>query len=137
MNTPVKKTQDEEHLDLLGIFFYVLGGMTAFFACIPIIHLIIGLSLVFGQIDVPEDERFIGWFFVAIAVVIILIGWTIAICLLVTGSKLRKRQSYTFCMVIAAIACLNMPLGTILGVFTIVVLSRDSVKALFEEVRVG
>jgi hypothetical protein len=33
----------------------------------------------------------------------------------------------------AAIACLFMPLGTILGVFTIIVLIRPNVKALFEQ----
>jgi hypothetical protein len=31
----------------------------------------------------------------------------------------------------ACIECLFIPFGTILGVFTVVVLSRESVKALF------
>jgi hypothetical protein len=31
----------------------------------------------------------------------------------------------------ACIECLFLPFGTILGVFTIIVLSRESVKALF------
>jgi hypothetical protein len=34
-------------------------------------------------------------------------------------------------MVIAALLCMFMPFGTVLGVFTIIVLVRDSVKALF------
>jgi hypothetical protein len=33
--------------------------------------------------------------------------------------------------VIAAIACLQMPIGTILGVWTIVTLSKPQVKELF------
>jgi hypothetical protein len=33
--------------------------------------------------------------------------------------------------VIACIECLFMPFGTILGVFTLIVLSRESVKKLF------
>jgi hypothetical protein len=45
---------------------------------------------------------------------------------------LSERRNPTFIMVIAAIQCLNMPLGTALGVFTIVVLQRASVKRLFE-----
>jgi hypothetical protein len=35
----------------------------------------------------------------------------------------------------ACVACLSVPLGTVLGVFTIIVLMRPSVKALFAEVR--
>jgi hypothetical protein len=30
---------DEQHLQLLAIFHYVVGGMTALFACMPLIHL--------------------------------------------------------------------------------------------------
>ena len=37
-----------------------------------------------------------------------------------------------YCIVIAAICCLSVPLGTILGIFTIIVLQRDTVKALFD-----
>ena len=35
-------------------------------------------------------------------------------------------------MVVAGVACTFAPLGTALGVFTIIVLMRDSVKELFE-----
>jgi len=35
-------------------------------------------------------------------------------------------------MVIAGLSCLNMPLGTVLGIFTLIVLSRESVKVLFK-----
>jgi len=55
----------------------------------------------------------------------------IGILLFKTGRNLSNRQSYTFCFVVACISCLLMPLGTILGVFTIVTLSRESVKAIF------
>jgi len=34
--------------------------------------------------------------------------------------------------VMAAIECIFMPFGTVLGVFTIVVLARPSVKEMFE-----
>ena len=35
-------------------------------------------------------------------------------------------------MVIAALECLSVPLGTLLGVFTLVVLSRPSVRDSFD-----
>ena len=34
-------------------------------------------------------------------------------------------------MVIAGINCLHIPLGTLLGVFTLVVLGRESVRKLY------
>jgi hypothetical protein len=62
----------------------------------------------------------------------ILAGWSLAICLLIAGSYLTSRKHYTFCLVIAAISCMLMPFGTVLGVFTIIVLMRPSVKEMFE-----
>ncbi len=36
-----------------------------------------------------------------------------------------------FCLIVAGIECLLMPYGTVLGVFTIMVLMRESVKERF------
>ena len=62
----------------------------------------------------------------------IVVAWTVVILLLVAAARLRRRTSRTFCMVVAGISCLFMPIGTVLGVFTIIVLARPTVKALFE-----
>lgn len=127
--------QDTQHLNLLSIFYYVVAGLAALFACIPFIHLGIGIAMLAGALPPPENgERipeFVGVIFVAIAGFMILVGWTLAVLLLITGRFLSKRKHYTFCFVIAAISCIFMPFGTILGVFTIVVLSRPSVKEMF------
>ena len=63
--------------------------------------------------------------------VIIFCGLTFAIFLAVAGRRLTQRTSYTFCLVMAGCECLLMPLGTALGIFTIIVLMRPSVKELF------
>jgi hypothetical protein len=36
-----------------------------------------------------------------------------------------------FCLVMGGVECLFMPFGTVLGVFTIIVLMREPVKQLF------
>ena len=54
-----------------------------------------------------------------------------AICILIAGRSLALRKRYSFVLVMACIECLFIPFGTILGVFTIVVLSRESVRGLF------
>jgi hypothetical protein len=132
--------QDQEQLRLLSIFHYVIGGLMALAACLPIIHLCFGIAMIV-QPDAfkgnrPEQDfplQAFGWFFVAFASVAILIGWTCAVLVVVAGRNLARHRHYTFCIVIAAVACMFVPLGTILGVFTIIVLLRPSVKALFEQ----
>ena len=130
-----RQNTDHEHLKLLSIFHYVVGGMAAFFACIPILHLVIGLIFIlapgkFGQ-GSQQPPAFIGWFFVVFASIFILLGWTLAILILLAGRLIARRKHYTFCFVAACVECLFMPFGTVLGVFTILVLNRQSVKELF------
>jgi hypothetical protein len=51
---------------------------------------------------------------------------------LVLGSTyLNRRLHYMFCLVMAGISCAFFPFGTVLGVFTIVVLSKPEVRAAF------
>ncbi len=125
-------SQDLEHLKLLSIFHYVVAGLAGLFSLIPVVHLVIGVGLATGTLE-PEDAaaRVVGWFFVAFAGAFILAGLTFAVCLAVAGRFLARRQHYTYCLVMAAVACIFMPFGTVLGVFTIIVLVRESVKELF------
>ena len=44
---------------------------------------------------------------------------------------LAARRRWLFCMIIAGIQCAFVPLGTVLGIFTLIVLQRDSVRRLF------
>ncbi len=130
----VTSNQDLEYLKLLSIFHYVAAGLTAVFALLPIFHLAIGIAIVSGAFDDQSGEappEFFGWMFIIIPGMMMAIGWTFAILIAIAGRKLSRRTSYTFCLVIAGIECLMMPYGTILGVFTIIVLMRPSVKELF------
>ena len=126
---------DNEHLRLLSIFHYIKGGISALFACIPIIHVVIGLVLIlaserFGHSG-NHPPAFLGWLFLILGTSIILLGWTFAVLLVIAGTCIARRKHYTFCFVLACVECLSVPFGTVLGVFTILVLARQSVKELF------
>jgi hypothetical protein len=128
---------DNEHLKLLSIFYYVKGGITALFACIPIIHVVLGLVFiiaphVFGHGN-DQPPPFLGWLFLILGSFLILFGWTFAVLTLLAGRCIGRRKHYTFCLVVACIECLSVPFGTVLGIFTILVLNRASVKALFKQ----
>jgi len=127
-------TQDEQYLNLLSIFHYVVGGITALFSCFPFFHMAMGIAMLSGAFD-GEDvpPKFFAWFFIIVPAIFILGGWALSVLMIVAGRKLRRRTAHTFCIVIAAIECILMPFGTVLGVFTIVVLTKESVQKLFED----
>ena len=127
--------QDHEHLQLLSVFHYVIGGITALFSLFPIFHLIFGLVMVLAPGKIEGNggapPAFIGWFFVIVAGAFIAVGWMIAAAIIATGRFLAKRKHHLFCLIVAGFECLLMPIGTVLGVFTIIVLMRESVKQSF------
>ena len=123
--------QDLEHVKLLAIFHYVVAGMTALFACIPFIHFFMGLALATGVLDADPEAQPIGIGLMIFAGLFILAGWTLAALIAFAGRSLQTHKRYTYCLVMGGVECIFMPFGTVLGVFTIIVLMRDTVKELF------
>ena len=131
-------TDDDKTLDLLAMFHYIVGGITAFFSCFPFIHLFLGISIVSGDfIDskgaIGPPEALFGWIFIILGATFIIFGWALAVCMIIAGRYIKQRKKRMFCFVIAAIECMLMPFGTVLGIFTLINLNKDSVKALFNE----
>ena len=125
--------ETDKQLDLLGLFHFILGGLTALFACLPLIHVGVGAALLLGTFDSGEAApRFVGWIFVLMGSLFVLGGWALAAAMIAAGRMLRRRKSRTACQVIAALECLLMPLGTLLGVFTLMALSQDRAPDLFD-----
>lgn len=129
--------RDKEHLQLLAIFHYVVAGLAALFSFFPLLYTTVGAIFIFAArhgTAKPGEElppEFLGWIFAVIGSVLFLIGLAMAICILIAGRSLALRKRYSFALVMACIECVFIPFGTILGVFTIVVLSRESVRGLF------
>ena len=137
----VNPSQDTEQLRLLSIFHYVVAGIVAMFSMFPILHLAMGIAIVAGAFDDVENgdspPAFFGWIIIMFAAVIILCGLTMAICVAIAGRRLGHNRSYMYCLVVAGIECMFMPIGTVLGVFTIIVLMRPTVKELFGVVQIA
>ncbi len=133
----MKSDPDLDHLRLLSIFHYVVAGLVTLASCALIFHLLIGLAVLFGVSEELQNNThgppplFFGVLFTVIPACFMLCGFTLALCLAIAGRSLSRCRRYTFCLVIAAIECLFMPFGTALGIFTIIVLSRPTVKDLF------
>lgn len=130
---------DEEHLRLLTIGHYITGGSCIAFASIFIFHFI------FVLIASTNPEFFAAQgadasgappdgvmkVFAVVLGVLILAGWTFGGLTIYAGRCIKRRTHRSFTFVMAALNLMFMPLGTVLGVFTLMALSRASVKRLY------
>lgn len=127
--------RDAEHLRLLSTFHYIYAGVNAAYALIPIIHVCAGAAMLAGSVagkfghDGPP--AFLGLLFILIGGAIIILGLVHAALNFFAARFIAAREHYVFCFVAAVVNCIFVPLGTTLGIFTLVVLTRDGVKALF------
>jgi len=133
------KTQDEQHLDILSILHYVYGGLMAFGGFIPLIYVAMGFFILSvssmpgsgrGRGSPPPPE--VGYFMIVVGLVAAVLLWVMAVLIAMSGRFISARKKRMFCLIIAGIECVNMPLGTILGVFTIIILCKETVTPLFE-----
>ncbi len=134
-------TADEDkYLTVLSVIHYVLAVPVFFIGCFPLIHLTVGLGMLFGDFpaasgSAPPPEGLLGMvggMFVVIAGLIITIFWGLSASMVAVGRSLQKRRFHTFCLVIALLEATFAPLGTILGLLTILLLVQPSVRARFE-----
>ena len=131
--------KDLEHLKLLGIFHYIWGALSL------IGGIIIGVYfLVFGVIlmnNPPTSTSFedsgtasmAGGILIGVGVILFLVVVVYGILTLMAGGKYRKHQGgYWFCFILAIVTLVigGIP-GIVLGIFSLMVLSRESVKTLF------
>jgi len=131
---------DEEHLKLLSIGYMVSAGMSAFCSLFGVLYGFMGVIM--GTVFNAKAETavragqappaLVGRFFAIIGFAIFLLLIILAVLKLLTALRIKRRRSRIFCMVVAGISCFGIPYGTLLGVFTFIVLGRDSVRQLFE-----
>ena len=131
--------KDLEHLKLLGIFHYIWGALSLIGGIvIGGYFLVIGIILMNNPPTSTSSEdsgtaSMVGGILIGVGVVLFLIVVVYGILTLMAGGKYRKHQGgYWFCFILAIVTLVigGIP-GIVLGIFSLIVLSRDSVKALF------
>jgi hypothetical protein len=133
-----QRRKDQQHVRFLAIFHFVFAGLGLVGIGCLFLHYFI-LHTVFsnpgmwksqnGSTPPPRAffEVFI-WFYLFFGGLLLMGMVSNAL----SGVFLSQRKHRVFSMVIAGLDCLQVPFGTALGVFTILVLSRDSVQELYE-----
>ena len=140
MTVPVEqRAADSAHVRTLAICHYVWGGMLAAISSVFLMHVAMGLVMIFspGVFSGPSGSNpppaFMGWFFVGIGATFVTLGWTVGGLTIYSGRCLHKLRRRTFSLVLAGVNCLFAPFGTVLGVFTFLVLLRPSVIAMYQQ----
>jgi hypothetical protein len=133
-----QRRADADHLRLLSIFHFIGAGL----ALLGLGFLGVHYLFMHAFLDnpdmwrnqrgaVPPPREFFAmfkWFYVMFGV------WLVAsfILNLLSGAFISRRENRTFSLVVAFINCIHIPFGTVLGVFTIIVLLRPSVREAYE-----
>ena len=131
----VPPDRDADHLKMLSIFWYVIAGLQCLGACFGLIYVVLGILAFAGGMgqqasDGPPPAA-MGGIFSCIGLFVLALSGLFAFLSFKVARSLVARRSLTLCYVMAGITCLSIPLGTILGIFTFIVLSRPNVKASF------
>lgn len=126
---------DDEHLRLLRIGYLTMGGVAVFTGLFGILYALMGFMIVHlpmqpQQPGQPPPEV-IAWFFAGFGLAFMLAAGTYALLSFLTARALRRHRARVLCYITAALSCLYIPFGTLLGVFTFIVLGRASVARLF------
>lgn len=138
MPSSTLQKSDTDHLRLLSIFHYVVAAIAALFSCMFLIHILVGLSFLASPATFADQAQdlpppFFGWLFLGVGSFALLSGWSVAFCIFLAGRFIAQRKHHLFCLIIAGLSCMFFPFGTALGIFTLIVLLRPSVKAAFQK----
>jgi hypothetical protein len=130
---------DEEHLRLLSIAHYVTGGLCILFASMFIFHLIFFFVMASnpglfpapqaGQPEVPDAMFHVMG---GVLGLVILLGWAFGGLTIYVGRCIKRRSRRGLSLVVASVNLLFLPVGTLLGVATIMVLTKSTVKRVYE-----
>jgi len=122
--------ETRSHLKLLGVFYYLFGLMA-----LPILAILFlqgqFLDFVSDQANGAEIEESFRQLFLTIQIGIGLMVIVHLVAGFYVGNCFRRQKHHTLCIVAAVFVCLSFPLGTVLGVFSLIVLMKPEAKALF------
>ena len=134
---PAERKEDTEHLRLLTIFHFILAGLSLLGIGFLAAHYTV-MRVVFMNPEIwknqkgppppPEIFAMMQWFYVFFGFILV----TAALGNLLSGLFMKRRKHRTFSLIIAGLDCFQIPFGTALGVFTFIVLLRDSVRDAYK-----
>ncbi|MEZ4758071.1 MAG: hypothetical protein R2817_14680 [Flavobacteriales bacterium] len=130
----------QRHLSTLSILHYVYGA----FICLTGLGLVLVVGVggllssdlvQHGDGDAPPE--WIGRLLQGFGMILFVLVESWGLLNMLSGYWIAKRRNRTGTQVIAALNCLNMPLGLALGIFTFIALGDDAVKHEYDQRKPG
>jgi len=111
------------NLNALAICYRILGGLVGL--VVSLVILTLGTAtLANGSVPMLE---------IAFLLLLLLAGGAMTFVLFEVAGSLRDHERRTFCLVVAWLICAFFPLGTVLGVLTILQLIQPEAERAFQE----
>ena len=98
---PPPNWRDVEHLRLLAIFHYIVGGLEALLSSFAIIHLVIGILMLTRPAifsapgGAPGPPPAFGWMFAIGGGAVVILGWTSGGLTIYSGRCMATRRHRT------------------------------------------
>ncbi len=117
------------NLHTFKILFIVKGILNLIFCLFPLLYIVLGGFLFANETD--EQSQMAGMIFIGLGLFILFLGLVFGTLTILAGKYLGELKNYDFIFVMAIVNCLTGILGILLGVFTIIELTKPEVKRLF------
>ena len=134
-----RRVLDEEHLRLLAIGHYISGaisvGLSLLFGVqLSVMHALMGGVLGpatsrAGELPIPPDQ--VMSIVTSVFAFLVTLGIIFGALQLLSGWFMKKRRYRLFSFIVALPNLVFFPYGTLLGILTLMVLSRDTVRDLY------
>ena len=141
--------QDADQLRILAIAFRIVGALCAICVNFAWIHVFIGIAAIMhpemtsasvngpnrtttGSMPVgPAAGTAFGGMFIVAGLTIILFGFVLGIFGFRAAKAMDERRNWNLCFGTSIAFMVVQPIGLVLGILSLIVLSRPSVKQLF------
>jgi hypothetical protein len=121
-------------LKVLAVVQYVYAGLTAVFSVFALLWVVLGGAMIAAGATGGSDaagEAGMGAFMVIIAVVMLVVLGVVVGLHVLAAKSLNQRRRHTFLIVVACLTLLSIPIGTAIGIWMLVTLTKPEVKATF------
>jgi hypothetical protein len=122
--------QKKNYLDILAVFHYVYGGFSLVVTFMVLAFVGVGMGAATGWGHNWDPEA--GCVMAVVFFFVLIFAGGISVLNLLTGRALQTRRGYVLSLVTAGVNCLNLPLGTLLGIFTLILLADPTVRPMFD-----
>ena len=126
----------QRHLSTLSILHYAYGAFICLTGLAALAVVLVGGFLSSDLVNEAGGDRVPAF----IGAVIQTFGWVLLVTVeawgiltMLSGSWIAGRRNRTGSQVVAALNCLNMPLGLALGIFTLLTLNDEGVKHEYDQ----